>query len=798
MSDDFAALLRRYRRGAGLSQEALAELAGLSKDAISALERGTRRAPYRDTVGVLARGLDLNAADVRAFEEAAARGRAHRGVADEPHPSNLPQIATTLVGRDDVVAELLDSLSRHNLITIVGPGGGGKTRVAIEVAERFRQQRGGGAWFVDLAPVSAEGVLGKVAAALGVTIGAGNARDELTAALRGRHGLVVLDNCEHVIRDAAAIASAVGADCPSLKILATSRERLALHGETVHRLGPLADDAARELFGLRASSAGLAPSLSATRAGAVVEICRHVENMPLGIELAAARAPLLGLSELRARLRGQLGLLSGGERDAPRRHHAMRDTIAWSYDLLDDVERALFRRLAVFAGGWSLDAVAAVAGVAPVPAANVVVAFPSLVEKSLVAGDVDAEPARYRLLEPIRAFALEQLTASGELEEFRSRHAHWIADFADSLLQGPEGIDAADAVAAAVRELDNARGALEWLLHPNGDALVAARIVAGVRTGWLSTGLYAECQRWCELVLANLDLDEHAAAAAEVFRALINSILGNSEQGEAQNRAVLRAIPVLERAGDWSGVASLLSMLAARSVQTGNSDDAEEMFERIERIRHEHGSKPNADWINVQLHRSYAFQLQGQLEKAGAAADEAMKLARDLRLPTREMHASLLAAEIAFALGDCRRAIAITTECVETSRNHRHVVFEMLARSNRAGYHLASGELELARAEARKVLLERGDVAQWVFKTATLHLATASAISGNKAKDAALLKGYHDAHYTKRFEDPSEIASRAMLTSALETKLSPPEIVRLEREGSELSASEAAELALTL
>ncbi|MBV8345661.1 MAG: hypothetical protein JO190_11830 [Candidatus Eremiobacteraeota bacterium] len=278
---------------------------------------------------------------------------------------------------------------------------------------------------------------------------------------------------------------------------------------------------------------------------------------------------------------------------------------------------------------------------------------------------------------------------------------------------------------------------------------------------------------------------------------LIPSILGNSNEGQKQNRAALRAIPVFEHAGEWSAVAWKLSVLAARAVQTGAWDNGEEMFERVERIRHEHAYEPNADWINILMHRSYAFECQGEFGKAEAAAVEAMQLARDLRQPTREMNASLLAAEISFARGDTRRAIALTTQTIEIGHNHRHVVFEILARSARAGYYVAEGDLELTRADARKVLKDRGDAAGWVFQTAILHLATAGAVSGNCAKDVALLKGYYDAHHTK-VKDPSIAASHGTLTSALQNQLPAAEIARLEREGATLSDGEAAELALSL
>lgn len=791
MSDTFAGLLRRHRRGAGLSQEALAEKAAISKDAVSALERGTRRAPYRDTVELLARALALDRASRTELEAAAARGRAQRLASGDGLPeSNLPQMGTMLVGRDDAVETLLARLERDPIVTIVGPGGIGKTRVAIDAGERFVQGHRTGAWFCDLATLThGAPIAAKIASCAGVTAPrSDDAIEELTRSLRSADGLLILDNCEHVIAQAARVVASIAANCPGLKILATSRERLAVRLEHVYHLGSLDRDAARELFRMRSSSAGL-PQEVGDR-DAVDEICAQLNNIPLAIELAAARAPQLGLTELRRYLKRELAILSGGDRDAPSRQRTMDATIGWSFDLLDDTEQVLFRRLAVFAGGWELDALA------PVTDGSVPL-LTSLVEKSLVTADLEVEPVRYRLLEPIRAFAFERLRAGGELKVGLERHARWIADFATAFALSEEERYAPEAIAAALRELDNARAALEWSLQPHGDVVVGAKIIGGMRTCWLTAGLMAECRRWCELILAKLDTDAHPTVAASVFRALIGALTGWDNQQQAD--VTLRAMPIYERAGEWSTLAASMSLLAIQQGEAGRFEEAERILERVDAIREEKHLKTDFNWFTVSMHRAMLAEMKNRFEEAAVILDEALVLARKQQWPVREMWALTMSGEVAFALGDREKAIAHATDAIAKSQKHRHRVIEIFARSNLAGYHIAAGDVERAREQARTAILVGSAAKGHALVSAILHLATAVAISGDP-RGAARLKGFCDTRYGERkaMKDPAEVASYTALTGALEARLSAAEIAGLEREGANLDESEAAKLASSL
>jgi len=372
----FGALLRRYRLAAGLSQEALAEAAGLSPRAISALERGERRAPQQETVRLLADALALSPAERGALDGAVDRRRAPRPLAGAPPQQGLlalPVPLTPMIDREHETAAVLALLHRPDvrLLTLTGPGGVGKTRLALRVVDEARDDYPDGVVFVSLAPISDPGlVAATIAAALGVREGAGRSlRETLWAYLREREMLLVLDNVEQVVEAAGLVVDLLHR-CPGLDALATSRVALRVGGEQQFAAPPLAlPDPARpptvealgqapavRLLMERARRVRPDLALTAENAAAVAAIVARLDGLPLAIELAAARVKVLPPGALLARLDKRLPLLTGGARDLPARLQTMRDAIAWSYDLLDAGEQQLFRRLCVFVGGWTLEA----------------------------------------------------------------------------------------------------------------------------------------------------------------------------------------------------------------------------------------------------------------------------------------------------------------------------------------------------------------------------------------------------------------------------------------------------------
>ena len=408
---DFGAQLRRYREGAGLTQEALAERAGLAPSAVAALERGRRKRPYPHTVRRLAAALRLDPEQRAPFEAAGHRprtsgvpalpvdetaGRAGAGredvrgqgreetVAGQPAPpSNLPAPRTALFGRAGEAAAVADLVGRGEecLITLTGVGGVGKTRLALQVAVALRDRPGafpGGVWLVELAPVADPTLVPHaVAAALGVREAPGEAPlDALVTFARPRALLLVLDNCEHLLDACAALAERLLAACPAMRILATSREPLQVAGEVQRRVAPLAvpdpdqpspvEDLAGypavQLFVARARAVAPDFALTPETAAAVAQVCARLAGIPLALELAAARVGVLSAAQIAARLDDCLRLLTGGSRAGPTRQQTLRAALDWSHDLVAAPERVAFRRLAVFAGGFDLEAAEAVCG----------------------------------------------------------------------------------------------------------------------------------------------------------------------------------------------------------------------------------------------------------------------------------------------------------------------------------------------------------------------------------------------------------------------------------------------------
>jgi predicted ATPase len=395
---------------------------------------------------------------------------------------NLRPAITSFIGRQSEVADVQAALRAHRLVTLTGVGGVGKTRLAVEVAARLGDEFPDGVWLFELAAVTdPAAVPDAVAAVLGITQQPGKSVSEsVAAAQEGRARLLVFDNCEHVLDAAADLIEAILTYSATVRILATSREGLGVGDEQLWPVPSLGvgagtDSAAVELFVERARS--VAPGLTATRsddAAAVVEICRRLDGIPLAIELAASRMASMTANDVRDRLDHRFRLLVGSRRGLER-HHTLRHAVAWSYDLLDDAEKALLDRCSVFAGGFDLESACAVAGFADVDDYTVLDLLDALVRKSLLVVDRSAERIRYSMLETIRQFAEEQLVARGAATEVRAAHAgHFAGREADilALWDSPRQRDAYDWFTA---ELANLRTAFRWAAD-QGDLDVAATI----------------------------------------------------------------------------------------------------------------------------------------------------------------------------------------------------------------------------------------------------------------------------------------------------------------------------------
>lgn len=430
-----------------------------------------------------------------------------------PLRNNLPAIVPELVGRNEAVQRVRDLLSGYRSVTLTGPAGIGKTALALEVARGEPGER----WLVELASISDPGLVpSSLASTLGLTmVGSEIAGETVARAIGDRTLLLVLDNCEHVVESAAEAVDSILRLCPHTTVLATSREVLRIEGEHVYRVLPLevpppgqdeparlASHSAVQLF--LARTAAMATDFSGDPASLslIASICRRLDGIPLAIEFAAARATTLGLPQVAALLDDRFQLLTGGRRTALPRHQTLRAALDWSYELLPPGEAALLRRLAVFAGDFSLEAAVAVAG--DVPAPRVIDGIASLAAKSLVAAEFGDGIARYRLLETIRLYALEHARATDDIKEAAHRHAQYYRDLFLPAEADSETRPQAEWIAVYGPHLDNVRAALDWAFSPAGEPQMGIELTAAVVPLWITLSLLGECRERVERALVHL------------------------------------------------------------------------------------------------------------------------------------------------------------------------------------------------------------------------------------------------------------------------------------------------------
>ncbi|WP_156298493.1 helix-turn-helix transcriptional regulator [Mycobacterium paragordonae] len=571
---------------------------------------------------------------------------------------NLPAQLTTFVGRQAEIADLRAALTSNRLVTLTGAGGAGKTRLAVQVAAALAEQFPDGICYVDLAPITHPVVVPVTAArALGLSDQPGRSTlDTLQQHLRDRHMLLLLDNCEHLLDSSAAMVAALLGAAPRLTVLATSREPLGVTGEAAWQVPSLSlSDEAVELFADRARLARSGFAIDEDNRGAVAEICLRLDGMPLAIELAAARVRSLSLTEIVESLHDRFRLLTGGSRIAVRRQQTLRASVDWSHTLLTDTERVLFRRLAVFLGGFDLEAARAVAGADGVERYQVLDQLTLLVDKSLVVAENNGGATRYRLLETVRQYALEKLGESGEADAVRSRHCDYYTSMA-ALLDAPARSDYEQRLNQLEVEMDNLRNALGWYLETR-DTEPALLLASSLQPLWITRGRALEGRAWFDTVVAERNLDDLDLSAASRVRvladtALLSIFVGGTIEPAERALAIARELgdpPLLTRAliacgfiagtfgynadvagkycaqamvlareldDRWS-MSKILAWQASNGVSVGDPVATRRAGEEGRDLADAIGDRPNSRWCRTYL--AWAQLMEGDVIKAHEA-----------------------------------------------------------------------------------------------------------------------------------------------------------------------------------
>jgi predicted ATPase/class 3 adenylate cyclase/DNA-binding CsgD family transcriptional regulator len=538
---------------------------------------------------------------------------------------NLPVQLTNFVGRGAQMTDVEKLLVDNRLVTLTGAGGAGKTRLGVEIAARIAAEFGDGVWYVDLAPITHPGVVAvAVARAFGLPDQPGRSTmDTLLRFVSDRQMLVVLDNCEHLLDASAELVVALLGAAPGLTVLATSREPIGVAGEVSWRVPSLSlAHEAIELFIDRARRARPDFRITDDNTTTVTEICARLDGMPLAIELAAARVRALSLGEILDGLHDRFRLLTGGSRTAVRRQQTLRASVDWSHALLTEPERVLFRRLAVFLGGFDLDAAQAVAGSGAVERYQVLDQLTLLVDKSLVVADESGGRTRYRLLETVRQYALEKLGESGDAIVVRSRHRDYYTSAA-AAIDAPAGSDYEQRLDQAEMEIDNLRAAFGWS-RENSDTALALTLASSLQPLWVTRGRMREGSAWFDTVLTDEAAQDPGMAAAVRARALADKAIFDAAFGAADS--VNRAQQALALARDIDDPAVLVRALIACGITAAyNAELAAAYFTEAVELARELDDK----WRLSQIlaWQADALIVAGDPIAARAAAEEGRDLA---------------------------------------------------------------------------------------------------------------------------------------------------------------------------
>jgi predicted ATPase/class 3 adenylate cyclase len=704
-------------------------------------------------------------------------------------PSNLPQHLAPLLGRENEVAHVVDRLRAHRLVSITGAGGVGKTSIAVQIGADLLEQFEDGVWLAELAPVDADAVAPTIAGVFGITgAGGGSTIDAVAAHLKNKQLLLIVDNCEHVTEAAAAAINTILRSCAGVRILATSREPLALGGEAVYKLpvlavppeeAVLAEDVAAfgacRLFAERARAHVPAFEITDENARTVARICRRLDGIALAIELAAPRLRVLSLDQLDTRLAERFRLLTGGNRQALPHHQTLRALIDWSYGLLTGNERMLLRRSALFPGGWSIGGAVEVCADETLEEWDLLDHLTSLVDKSLVIVDACEPEPRYRMLESTREYAIERLEESGERDAIARRHAEYFFGLANRADEAWQQVPAKEWIAPLARELDNVRAALSWCVTQQNDTLLGIRIFNALEAFWWDAQP-VEGRRWIDelhsYAEANAASPEYARYALAASGIALS--LAQEKKAVACARAALEAYRHL---GAERGAAAAQRCLGSALIRMQKPDEGEAAIASALEIFRRNGDRR----LTALALRSIAAAplLRGEMEKAGEIYREALALSQALQ---DERGVQIIAgnlAEIEALAGSYGKAIEHGREALEIARARRDWVMACTLLINVTAYLLACERMGEARSTAREALSIACEIqSEMHLAVAIQHLGAIAAHCGDPARAARLI-GFTDAAYQRleNAREPTEAQEYERTMALLGERLSAGEVL---------------------
>jgi predicted ATPase/class 3 adenylate cyclase len=728
----------------------------------------------------------------------------------DARPNNLPVQLTRLIGRDQDVEELRSLVAKHRLVTLLGSGGVGKTRLALQAAADLIDHYPDGVWFADLAPISDPELVASVAArTLGMSQGQDRRVDEAIVEWLKRKKLVlVLDNCEHLVETASRLAEAIMRGCPGVHILATSRQALGIDGEVVHRLpsltvpvsaaglqaGEAQQFGAIALFVERASSADTRFSLTDDSAPIVADICSRLDGIPLAIELAAARVKVLTISNLARRLDDRFKLLTGGSRTALPRQKTLTALIDWSYDLLDTQEQTLLARVAIFAGGFGLEAATSICADQIIDEADILDLLSSLTDKSLIVADTSGENERYRLLESTRAYALAKLQESGDRAYVAARHAGYFKKLAEMADQTYTTVPSPLSLTRLEVERYNFRAALEWAITDENDVPLGAVIAGSLERLWTNGGLMAEGRYWIVRAQAHLDESTHTEQAARLWLALAGIFHARPKRDCAG-----RALALFEKLGDRRRAAWSRFYSAFALHQMGQTDESERECELALAASRDCGNARGiASCLNL---RGLFYRSPGHdAVEAHSFFAQALEIFKSLGDENGAAVVLGNIAELEFFEGNIEGAKTMAKQAREITSRLHNMFYLAINNTNLAAYGIADGDYDAALPAAReglKCALQE----QHVLGVAIVlqHFAHLAAMRGD-AHSAARLLGYVNASllalgYEREYTEKWGLEK---LMVALREQLTDAEIETLAIEGSTWADDRAVEFAMSM